>query len=815
MLTDAILDAARRRGDPFADATVAAIYKDGDTPAVARLLSSLMKDPSTPLRAGDQQQPAALPPPAQEYLKKTALLLKRSPESVAAGERVFSEHGPEIMMLLCCYSLPSSYAAKKGVQVLHRTAYLAKRPNRRLFETAQFIVDVLSPGGLGTDGRGMRTAQKVRLMHAAIRHLILVDTSNKWNIEELGVPINQEDLLGTLMTFTWLILDGLARLGVKLTPEEQQAFLDTWLAVGTLMGIEPQLLPKTVADAKAVTALIERRQVAECPQGREMMSALLGMMETNLPKMFSTMPSCLIREFLPDNVATFLGVPSHKFEETMLRLADEALRPLQRFINREAKRSALMRTFSIHLLRWMLTVELDGQPARFALPDSLQEDWQIAPPDSEESFWQKIEERVRKIGLILLFLMTLAVSASAQQTFTAIDRPLRVFIDCRSGGCDQEFFRKELSWVDHVRDQKDADVHLLITGQPTGGGGTEYRIRFIGLGSFSAAEDTMTRNAEAGETEDGRRRILLQAFALGLVRFAAVTPVASQLKITPPASTAKTQTTASQDKWNFWVFRTGFNVGMDGEASSSFKNFNLNQSANRITDAWKINFNANANYSSSRYDLGDGEWFESIRRGWNVNALAVKSVGEHWSVGAKAGALRSSFNNQKLNVRVAPGIEWNFFPYSKSTDRQLTIQWTAGIDRFVYDEQTIFLKTEETKWDQSLMSFLNLRQPFGSINITFEAGHYFDDVSKYKAKLFVDTEVRITRGLSINFDGSYQVLHDQLYLVLGDLSNEEIIARQRQLATSFRYFAFVGITYRFGSINNNIVNQRFNGNVFF
>lgn len=388
MLTDAILDAARHRGDPFADTVIAAIFKDGDTPAVARLLSTLMKD--------DQQQPVMLPPPVQEYLKTTTALLQRTPESTAAGERIFAEHGPEVLMLLCCYSLPSAYAAKKGVQVLHRTAYLAKRPNRRLFETAQFIVDVLSPGGLSALGRGMRTAQKVRLMHAAIRHLILADQTASWSIEELGVPINQEDLLGTLMTFTWLILDGLARLHVKLTPDEQQAYLDTWLAVGALMGVEPQLLPKTVDEARAVTALIEQRQVAESPQGREMMSALLGMMQSNMPRMFSTIPGCLIREFLPQDVATFLGVPSHQLEEAMIRLADDALIPMQRFVNREAKRSALVRWFSIHLLRWMLTVELDGQPARFALPDSLQEDWQIAPPDSEESFWKKLEEQIHR-----------------------------------------------------------------------------------------------------------------------------------------------------------------------------------------------------------------------------------------------------------------------------------------------------------------------------------------------------------------------------------------------------------------------------------
>src|SRR4051812_18227373 len=103
MITDTILDSARTRGDALADATVAAIFKAGDTPAVAQLLGTLMRD---------DQQPGALPPPVTDYLVKSGVMVQRSRESAAAGERVFSEHGPEIMMLLCCYSLPSAYAAK-------------------------------------------------------------------------------------------------------------------------------------------------------------------------------------------------------------------------------------------------------------------------------------------------------------------------------------------------------------------------------------------------------------------------------------------------------------------------------------------------------------------------------------------------------------------------------------------------------------------------------------------------------------------------------------------------------------------------------
>ena len=423
-----------------------------------------------------------------------------------------------------------------------------------------------------------------------------------------------------------------------------------------------------------------------------------------------------------------------------------------------------------------------------------------------------MQSYVLRVLSLFSLLMPCAALAQTPAAIKPIDRPLRVFVDCRSGGCDGEFLRTELAWVDHVRDQKDADVHVLVTGQGTGGGGTEYTIRFIGSGQWEGEEDTLLRNTEAAATEDDRRRVLVQAFAIGLSRFAAATPIGARLIVSAPAAAKQAaQTTAAQDPWNYWVFRTGFNLNLNGEATSQFANVNANQSANRTTAAWKLHVNAGVSYNESNYDLSSGDTFRSFRRGWNVNSLVVKSMGEHWSLGGKAGVQRSSFNNQQLNLRVAPGIEYNFFPYSKSTQRQLTVQWTAGLNRFVYDEVTIFSKTEETKWDEAVMTSLDLRQPFGSIELTVEAAHYFDDFGKYRLSVFASNELRITRGLSLRFNGSYQVLHDQLYLRLGQASNEEIIARQRQLATAYRYFIFSGITYRFGSINNNVVNPRFGG----
>lgn len=388
--SDAVLDAARRRADPLADGVVAGLFANGGVGAVRGLMSHLVTN--------DQIVPEALPPPVHDYLAATSIVDPRDAATIAAGEKVFAIHGPEILLILCCSSLPSAYAARKGVQVLHRTAYLAKRPNRRLFETSQMIIDVMTPGGLGPGGRGLRAAQKVRLMHAAVRHLILHDPSQAWDVDELGVPVNQEDMLGTLMTFSWLILRGLAHIGVPLPPAEAKAYADTWMHVGRVMGLEPDLLPSSVVETQLVSDIIERRQVAESAEGREMTAALLGMMQDNLPRPLHGVPASLIREFLPPRVADALAVPNHPFEQAFIATLDLLVRPFERWYDGEASRHVALRVFAVRMLQWMQKVELGDQRASFSIPESLNDAWQSAPAGSEEGFWQKLKawERLRR-----------------------------------------------------------------------------------------------------------------------------------------------------------------------------------------------------------------------------------------------------------------------------------------------------------------------------------------------------------------------------------------------------------------------------------
>src|SRR5262249_32749607 len=155
--------------------------------------------------------------------------------------------------------------AADGVRVLYLTGRLRTDPYRRILETGQMIVDVLAVGGLGPQGDGVRDAQKVRLMHAGGRRWLLT-SPDVWN-PSWGAPLNQEDLAGTLMAFTVGVLQGVERLGVTVFPWQQEAYLHAWKVVGALMGIDADLLPADMDEARQLTALIERRNFRASPEG--------------------------------------------------------------------------------------------------------------------------------------------------------------------------------------------------------------------------------------------------------------------------------------------------------------------------------------------------------------------------------------------------------------------------------------------------------------------------------------------------------------------------------------------------------------------
>ena len=408
-------------------------------------------------------------------------------------------------------------------------------------------------------------------------------------------------------------------------------------------------------------------------------------------------------------------------------------------------------------------------------------------------------------ALVVCLLLPPAMAA-AQDAQADRTGALRVFLDCNS--CDENYLRTEITFINYVRDRADADVHVLVTTQGTGGGGIEYTIKFIGLGRFAGADQSLTYVSVQTNTDDERRTGFAAQFRLGLIRYAADTPLASRLKVTFDAPEAKASA-PQNDPWDYWVFRIGASGNLEGQESGNEKRVRASLSADRTTDAWKLNFNAFGNYGQEEFVLEEGDIYTSVSRNISVNALVVKSLTQHWSLGV-VGALQASlFSNYDLRTRVGGGPEYDVFPYSESTRRILTVLYTVGVETANYHEVTIYEKLSETLIDQRLETNLNLRQPWGTAFASFELAQYLSQPDKYRLSTFGNLEVRLFKGFSVEIFGEASRRRDQLSLRRGDATNEEILVRQRELATGYQYDVGLGISYSFGSIFNNVVNPRF------
>jgi hypothetical protein len=394
--------------------------------------------------------------------------------------------------------------------------------------------------------------------------------------------------------------------------------------------------------------------------------------------------------------------------------------------------------------------------------------------------------------------------------------PVRVFIDCSGYWyCDSEYFRTNITFVDHVRDRNVADVHVLITGQGTGSGGSEATLTFFGRGPFNGVSDVLTYTSLPNAASDTVRAGLVKSLKLGLTRYVSHSPAGSNLQVSLAPASQQTPAAPTHDPWNYWVMRVSLNCIVGGESSSTRESYSGSTSARRTTNAWKINLAANLSYRESSYDFGDGETFSSISRSSGASVLVVKSLGSHWSLGGRASLESSTYNNQDRALRVAPAIEYDFFPYAESTRRLLTARYTLGITSLAYRETTLYEKDDETLGLHSLELGLSARQPWGQMNASVDVSQYVSRPDKYRVESWGSVNLKIGKGLAFNVAGGASWIRDQISLPKGEASRDEVLVRQRQLATSYDYSVYFGISYTFGSIYNNIVNPRFDSGMYY
>ena len=427
--------------------------------------------------------------------------------------------------------------------------------------------------------------------------------------------------------------------------------------------------------------------------------------------------------------------------------------------------------------------------------------------------------RARALTLAAAWLLGLvfATGAMAQdtppatppQTPAASGPPamLRVFLDCNR--CDEEYLRQNVQFIDYVRDRAVADLHVLVTTQETGGGGSSWVVKFIGLGRLQGQDRTLTFSTSSTATGDDQRKEFARVFRIGLVAYAADTSAGSKLDVTYSGSTSATPAAPVKDPWSYWVFRVNTNGDVNGEKSSKGHSYSLSFSANRVTARWKVNVGAYGNRRANDFAIDETTTVKSKTSSWEYNGLVVKSAGPKWSAGITAGASHSSFSNTDRQFSLAPGIEYDFFPYSESSRRSLAIRYTAGPVAYEYAELTVFDKMSETIPKHFLNVSLGLRQPWGQLNVNTNFSQQLNHVDRYRAAVFGETDVRLFKGFSFNMFARYERILDQISLRKGAASEAEVLLRLQQLQTNYSYGMFFGVSYSFGSIFNSVVNPRF------
>lgn len=405
------------------------------------------------------------------------------------------------------------------------------------------------------------------------------------------------------------------------------------------------------------------------------------------------------------------------------------------------------------------------------------------------------------------------------------DQPatVRVFLDCHAF-CDFDFIRRTIPFVSWVRDRTDAHVHVLVTDQGTGSGGREFTLAFIGQGPFDGSRFEIVTNTEATDVREEIREQVTRTLRLGLVRFAAASDAADGLDVQweapEPDAKGGGARLDEDDPWNAWVFTLNGNANVSGEAQRSHRRAGGRFTADRTTDVWKLSFLLNGNLTRTTltyYEpVGETEIDTTEvldkRYSYRSSALAVRALAEHWSVGTLASASAASRFNQDFTFSFGPALEYSVFPYAESDRRQFRLVYSPGVRYVDYEEVTLFGKLWETLAGHQATIAFDATQPWGRAHLSLDGSQYFHDLSKFSIELGGSSSFRIFRGLNFNVGGSVEWIRDQLFLPREGDTIEDVLLQRRQLATDHSYRVHLGLSYRFGSTLNNIVNPRLDNN---
>ncbi|MGW7029825.1 oxygenase MpaB family protein [Streptomyces xanthophaeus] len=375
--TPASMDALRTRGDELADATVAALFERGEVGK----FNSLMRYVSTV----GQDLPEGLPEVAREYLHESG----SPPDWVDWAEMekarlFFIDNNVHISTALSFASMPACYVVPHVAKLLSATHSL-KYPSKRMAETGQFTVYLMQPDAFEAGSRFIPAAQKVRLLHASIRHHLARE--DRWDTAALGTPICQEDMIGGQMMFSIQVLDALHRLGIHMSTEGAEAYYYAWRVVGAILGIDQDHVPKDLQEARTFSDLYMTRHMGPSEEGAQLTRQLIDLYEEVVPgTLFDPVVSALIRYLIGDTCADWLRVPRTSWD-TVVKAAPALLGVLESIEDRSPLAAwALDRVGHLTSILELSSLTR-GRVMHYAIPEQLKSDFGVSTGVAPRSRW--------------------------------------------------------------------------------------------------------------------------------------------------------------------------------------------------------------------------------------------------------------------------------------------------------------------------------------------------------------------------------------------------------------------------------------------
>lgn len=307
-----LLDEKRLSGDPEADDFIRHVFSD---PVKKQQLQQWMRG----LSSAEHLKFLRDAFPGFTFINRASDLPSwAQPQLIKESAVFFARHSEMIMSLLGLLSLPYCYNAANGAMVLYQSELIRKQTTKRLFDTAIFVWEVMGPDAFSKDGNAYEEILKVRIMHAAVRYYTL--QSGKWD-NSWGLPINQEDMAGTNLSFSLIVIRGLRMLGYSVRKEDEAAFMHNWALIGYLLGLDKDLIPENSEMANQLDTSIKQRQFKVSEHGQELTRSLIAhILHVNKSKATANDIMGLMRYLLGKDIAAMLAIdaPELPFYKLML-----------------------------------------------------------------------------------------------------------------------------------------------------------------------------------------------------------------------------------------------------------------------------------------------------------------------------------------------------------------------------------------------------------------------------------------------------------------------------------------------------------------